>query len=71
MAENTFESIDIDQVHDDQVEQLDPSQMATGKRKKKTSRVWEHFTKVLIIDPDNPNGPKISKARCNYYKDFF
>lgn len=32
--------------------------------------MWEHFKKELIIDPKNPNGPKISKTRCNYYKDF-
>lgn len=38
MAENTFESIEIDQVDDDQVEQLDPREMATDKRKKKTSK---------------------------------
>lgn len=33
--------------------------------------MWEHFKKELIIDPKNPNGPKISITRCNYYKDFF
>lgn len=41
MEENIVETVDINQLDDDQVEQIYPSQMSTNKRKNKTLGVWE------------------------------
>lgn len=71
MEENIVETVDINQLVGGQIEQLDPSQMSAGKRNKKTTGLWVHFTKESIVDLENPNGQKITKARCTTRKDLF
>ena len=39
------------------------------KRKKETSVpensvAWTHFEKIFVVDEENPEGPKVLKARC-------
>ncbi|KAM0850039.1 hypothetical protein ACQ4PT_053343 [Festuca glaucescens] len=45
----------------------------TKKRKKETSvpensAAWKYFEKVFVVDEENPEGPKVLKARCRHCK---
>lgn len=45
----------------------------TKKRKKETSvpensAAWKYFEKVFVVDEENPEGPKVLKARCLHCK---